>query len=104
MSSVADILEQMKGKFNAEAAAGMDNVFQFQIEDGDDFYVSIKDGSYDIQQGEHSDPSVTMIMDTETLVGTMTGAIDGMQAFMGGQLRVEGDMMLGLRLKDLFPA
>lgn len=104
MTSVADILEQMKGKFNPDAASGMENIFQFQIDDGDDFFVAIKDGQYNIESGEHDDPSVTMVMDTETLVGVMTGELDGMQAFMGGQLRVEGDMMLGLKLKELFPA
>ncbi len=103
MSSVADILEQMKSKFNADAAAGMENVFQFQVEDGDSFYVAINDGNFDVQKGEHDDPSVTMIMDTETLLGVMTGELDGMQAFMGGKLRVEGDMMLGLKLGELFP-
>jgi len=27
-----------------------------------------------------------------------------MQAFMGGKLRAEGDMMLALKLSELFPA
>ena len=42
-------------------------------------------------------------MSTETLVGIMTGETDGMQAFMGGKLRAEGDMMLAMKLGELFP-
>ncbi|EAT10711.1 SCP2 sterol-binding domain-containing protein [Bermanella marisrubri] len=103
MTSVADIIEQMKGKFNADAAAGMENVFQFSVEDGDDFYVAVKDGDFEIANGSHDDPSVTLIMTTETLVGIMTGETDGMQAFMAGQLRAEGDMMLATKLGELFP-
>ncbi len=103
MTSVADIIEQMKGKFNADAAAGMENVFQFSIEDGDNFYVAISNGELELGQGEHADPSVTLIMSTETLVGVMTGETDGMQAFMAGQLRAEGDMMLATKLGELFP-
>ncbi len=103
MTSVADIISQMKGKFNADAAAGMENVFQFDIEDGDNFYIAIKDGDLDLGQGQHDDPSVTLIMNTETLVGVMTGETDGMQAFMAGQLRAEGDMMLATKLGELFP-
>ena len=57
-----------------------------------------------IAQGEAADPNVTLIMDKETLVGVMTGETDGMQAFMGGKLRAEGDMMLALKLGELFPA
>ena len=32
-----------------------------------------------------------------------TGETDGMQAFMGGKLRTEGDMMLAMKLSELFP-
>ena len=103
MTSVADIIEQMKGKFNADAAAGMENVFQFSIEDGDDYYIAINNGEFEIGNGTHDDPSVTLILSTETLVGIMTGETDGMQAFMAGQLRAEGDMMLATKLGELFP-
>ena len=34
----------------------------------------------------------------------LSGETDGMQAFMGGKLRVEGDMMLSMKLSELFPA
>ena len=103
MTSVADNIEQMKGKFNADAAAGMENVFQFSIEDGDDYYIAINNGEFEIANGTHDDPSVTLILTTETLVGIMTGETDGMQAFMAGQLRAEGDMMLATKLGELFP-
>jgi len=103
MTSVADIIEQMKAKFNADAASGMENVFQFSIEDGDDFFVAVNDGNFEIGNGTNDDPSVTLIMNTETLVGIMTGETDGMQAFMAGQLRAEGDMMLATKLGELFP-
>ncbi len=46
---------------------------------------------------------MTLIMDSETLKGLTTGETDGMQAFMGGKLRVEGDMMLSMKLSELFP-
>ena len=103
MTSVADIIEQMKAKFNADAASGMENVFQFSIEDGDDFFVAVNDGNFEIGNGTNDDPSVTLTMNTETLVGIMTGETDGMQAFMAGQLRAEGDMMLATKLGELFP-
>ena len=103
MTSVADIIEQMKTRFNADAASGMDNVFQFSIEDGDNYYIAIKDGSFELGQGDHDDPSVTLILNSETLVNIMTGETDGMQAFMAGQLRAEGDMMLATKLGELFP-
>lgn len=103
MSTVAEIIESMKTRFNANAAAGLDEVFQFDIEDAETWHLVIKDGNFHIVEGAHEDPSVTLIMDSETMVGVMSGAINGMQAFMMGKLRTEGDMMLATKLNSLFP-
>jgi putative sterol carrier protein len=89
MTNVADIVKTMQSKFNAGAAAGLDLVFQFNIEDGDNHYLVVKDGTCDVQQGDAENPNVTLIMDSATLVGIMTGETDGMQAFMAGKLRAE---------------
>ncbi len=104
MSDAAQIIAQMNSKFNAEAAQGMNKVFQFNIEDGDTHHLIINDGTCDIQAGEHANPDTTLIMNTETFKGIATGETDGMQAFMSGQLKVEGDMMLATKLGELFPA
>ena len=104
MTTVAYIVDTMKSKFNADAAAGLDLVFQFDIEDGDTYHLIIKDGACDIVEGANDAPNVTLIMDSETMIGVMTGELDGMQAFMMGKLRDEGDMMLATKLNELFPA
>ncbi len=103
MTTVAETIETMKSKFNADAAAGLDLVFQFDIEDGDTYHLVVKDGSCDVAEGAHDAPNVTLILDSETMVGVMTGELDGMQAFMMGKLRAEGDMMLATKLSELFP-
>ena len=103
MSSVAEIVSNMQSKFNSSAAAGLDLIFQFNITDDENYFLIIKDGTLDVQKGDSSDANVTLIMDRETLVGIMTGETDGMQAFMGGKLRAEGDMMLAMKLGELFP-
>ncbi|WP_373187386.1 SCP2 sterol-binding domain-containing protein [Halopseudomonas sp.] len=104
MSNVAEITQKMEEKFNPSAAAGLDLVFQFNIEDDSNFNVTIKDGTCAIAHGDAAAPNVTLIMDSDTLNGVMTGETDGMQAFMAGKLRAEGDMMLALKLGELFPA
>ncbi len=100
--SVANTFEALKQNFNADAGAGLDLVFQFNIEDDQNYHLAIKDGNCDLVQGNHSDPSVTLIMNSETLKGIVSGETDGMQAFMAGQLRAEGDMMLATKLGELF--
>ncbi|MCS7874829.1 SCP2 sterol-binding domain-containing protein [Pseudomonas aeruginosa] len=103
MTTVADIVSTMKSKFNASAAAGLDLVFQFNIEDGDNHYLVVKDGTCEVVQGDAENPNVTLIMDSETLKGITSGETNGMQAFMAGKLRAEGDMMLAMKLGELFP-
>ena len=103
MSTVADIVQTMQSKFNASAAAGLDLVFQFNIEDGENYALIVKDGACQLEQGDNAAANVTLIMDSETLKGIVSGETDGMQAFMGGKLRAEGDMMLAMKLGELFP-
>ncbi|MEQ5833884.1 SCP2 sterol-binding domain-containing protein [Marinobacter mangrovi] len=100
--SVAQVFEKLEQNFNADAAAGMDLVFQFNIEDDKNYHLVINDGTCQLNEGDHDDPSVTLIMNSETLQGIVSGETDGMQAFMAGQLRAEGDMMLATKLGELF--
>ncbi len=100
--SVAETFENLKNNFNSDAAAGVDLVFQFDIEDGENHYLDITDGNCELGKGNHDDPSVTLIMNEETFKGIVSGETDGMQAFMAGQLRAEGDMMLAMKLGELF--
>jgi len=100
--SVESTFQTLKDNFNADAASGLDLVFQFNIEDDGNYYLTIADGTCDLAAGDHDDPSVTLIMSSETLGGIVSGETDGMQAFMAGQLRAEGDMMLATKLGELF--
>jgi putative sterol carrier protein len=101
--NVIDILTAMNVNFSSEAAVGLDLVFQFDVDDGENHYLVIRDGACQVKGGDYESPNVIFAVNTVTLEGITTGAIDGMQAFMGGQLRVEGDMMLALKLGDIFP-
>ena len=69
MTSVADIAQNMQAKFNSAAAAGLDLVFGFNIEDGENFFLTVKDGTCEMSQGESANANVTLIMNTETLSG-----------------------------------
>ena len=100
--SVEQTFEKLEKSFNADAAQGLDLVFQFDIEDDKNYHLVINNGTCKLHQGAHDDPSVTLIMNSETLEDVVSGETDGMQAFMAGQLRAEGDMMLATKLGELF--
>ncbi|MBD1553916.1 SCP2 sterol-binding domain-containing protein [Pseudomonas typographi] len=103
MTDVTQAIETMKAKFNPQAAKGLDLIFGFCIDDAKHFNLIVKDGTCKLEEGENPEANVTLLMDGETLQGIVSGETDGMQAFMGGKLRTEGDMMLATKLGELFP-
>ena len=103
MSDAKMIFDAMVKRFDANAADDMDAVFQFELEDADDHYVIVSNGSCELAQGEHDNPTVTLSMDSETLEAVMAGELDGMEAFMEGKIRADGDIMLATKLTEIFP-
>lgn len=104
-TDVKEVFSKMPGVFNPGAAQGMDAVFQFEItgEGGGNWNVIIKDGTCEIKEGTHASPSVTLTMSAETWLGMVNKEVNGMQAFMSGQLKASGDIMLAQRIEQLFP-
>ncbi len=104
MSNVDDIIQVMQSRFNASASQGLDLVYQFNISDADDYYLAVKDGQCNLAVGQANNPDCTLIMDKATMKGIISGETSGMSAFMSGRLRAEGDMMLAMKLGELFPS
>jgi putative sterol carrier protein len=105
ITEVKDIFDKMPEVFDADAAQGLNAVFQFEItgDGGGNWNIVIQDGTCEIVEGTHSEPSVTLTMSAETWLGMINKEINGMQAFMGGQLKADGDIMLAQRVEQLFP-
>ncbi len=105
ITNVKDIFDKMPGVFDADAAQGLSAVFQFEItgDGGGNWSIIVKDGTCEIAEGSHDEPTVTLTMSAETWLGMINKEINGMQAFMGGQLKATGDIMLAQRIEQLFP-
>jgi len=100
--SVSTVIAKLPSRFIAENAQDVEAVFQFMLEDDEDFFIAVSAGTCTIENGEHPDPNVTLLMDSETMVDVINGQIDGMSAFLTGRLRAEGNVMLATRLGKLF--
>jgi len=103
MSDAKKVFEAMVERFDSEEADGMEAVFQFEIDDSDHFHLVIEDDKCALQEGEHDDATVTLSMDLDTLKNVMSGELDGMDAFMQGKIRADGDIMLATKLTQIFP-
>lgn len=102
--TVKGIVEALPGKFNAEAAGGVDAVFQFDIsgDQAGQYYVIIRGDTCEISEGNHDTPHVTFSMADNDFIEMMTGKISGQEAFFSGKLRVSGDLMLAQKLERFF--
>jgi putative sterol carrier protein len=103
MSEVNTLLDTMQKRFNPDAASGMDEVFQYDIDDEGSWQVIIKQDQCEIIPADETEASVTLSMSKDTLASVISGETDGMQAFMMGEITATGDVMLATRLSDLFP-
>merc|ERR1712070_468512 len=69
-------------------------IFQFDISDGEKFYVDLKNGTGSADFGENPKADCTITISDADFVAMSEGKLDGMQAFMGGKLKIKGNMML----------
>jgi putative sterol carrier protein len=103
--TIAELFEQMPSVYNPEAAAGMNKTFQWNIT-GDEAGVwafKITNGQGEVIPGGVEKPDVTFTVSDKDWLAITEGKLDGMNAFMTGKLKVSGDMMLAMKLQNLFP-
>lgn len=103
MSDVTTLLDTMQQRFNPGAASGMDEIFQYDIDDEGSWHIIVRQDQCEIKAADESAASVTLSMSKDTLAAVISGETDGMQAFMMGDIKASGDVMLATRLSDLFP-
>lgn len=103
MSSIQEEFAKNKSRFDREAAFGFSAIYQFFIADGMDCYLVVDDQDCDYHEGVHDSADLSMSMNYETQISVLNGSLDGMQAFMFGQITVDGDLQLAKKLLELFP-
>ncbi len=100
-----EIFEEMQKRIDANPGklSGIKAVFQFEITGADpgNFSVAVGDGTAKVSPGMATSPNVTITMASNDFVDMIEGRLDSMAAFMGGKLKVSGDMMLAMQLQNL---
>jgi putative sterol carrier protein len=102
--TVADVMQEMQGKFKAEKAAGMNETFQFDItgEGGGQWNATIADGQATFAEGTLDSPSVTITATADDWVKIVSGQLNPNMAFMTGKIKVKGNIGLASKLGMLF--
>jgi putative sterol carrier protein len=102
--SASEVFDAMPDSFVADAAAGVDAVFQYNIsgEGGGDWHCVVKDEKCRVEAGIHEKPSCTLKMDGGDFLDMMNGKLPAMQAYTSGKLKLEGDIMKSQLIEKLF--
>ena len=102
--SATDVFDAMPAAFAADAASGVDVVFQYIIsgEGGGDWHSVIKDQTCRVTSGSHAKPNCTLKMDAADFLDMMNGKLPAMQAYTSGKLKIEGDIMKSQLIEKLF--
>jgi putative sterol carrier protein len=102
--TIKELFEAMPSHYNPASGAGLTKTFQWNIT-GDEAGVwafKIVDGQGELIPGGIEKPDVTITVSDKDWIAITEGKLDATSAFMTGRLKVAGDMMLAMRLQNLF--
>jgi len=100
-----EIFQGMEKRFQPDKASGVDATVQWLITDGDEekpYALTIKDGAFSWEKAKAENPTVTLSTDRDSFTALMTGQAQGPALYMGGKLRIQGDLMLAQRMGQFF--
>jgi len=93
-----------KAKQKSPDVASINRVFQFVLDDGTEFYIEISGGQAKIGEGRHPQAVATLSTDSQTLMQILKGELDAMAAFMRGKLRITGNVIETVKLRQILEA
>ncbi len=85
-----DALKSMTGK-----------IFLFKPSDSQEFYVEVTQEGLNLKEGGSETSSVSISGSDSTIADILSGKQDAVSAFLGGKIKVSGDVMLAQRIVSL---
>ena len=105
VKSVKEYFDTLPQRFQAEAAKSIQAVFQFELagDGGGTYHVTVDHGKMSIAEGPHESPTATIKMTGDDYVKMVNGQLNGAMAFMKGQMKVTGNVLLAQKMQAIFP-
>jgi putative sterol carrier protein len=102
--TLPELMAAMPGAFVPAKATGVNAVVQYHVsgEEAGDWIITIHEGVCTVEQGSAPKANLTMRMDSKDLRAMMTGKVNGVQLFMQGKLKIEGDLNLATKFANYF--
>jgi NAD(P)-dependent dehydrogenase (short-subunit alcohol dehydrogenase family)/acyl dehydratase/putative sterol carrier protein len=103
-STASEVFDAMPDAFVADAAAGVEIIFQYIIsgDGGGEWFNTIQNENCLVDAGTHEKPGCTLKMSNSDFLDLMNGKLPAMQAYTSGKLKIEGDIMKSQLIEKLF--
>lgn len=103
--TTGEIFDQLARRLQANPAKfqGVNATFQFRLtgEDGGSYHVTVAGDDVTVEAGEAAAAGCTVTMAAADFKAMVAGQLNPVAAFMGGKLRLDGDMALAMKLQSL---
>jgi len=105
VASVKEYFDTLNQRFVASASKGLNAVFQFELsgDGGGSYNIAVNDGTMEVKEGTAATPSVTIKMSADDYLKLINGQLNGTMAYMKGQMKVTGNLMLAQKMQAVFP-
>ena len=105
VASVKEYFDTLNTRFVASASKGLNAVFQFELsgDGGGSYNIAVNDGTMEVKEGNAATPSVTIKMSADDYLKLINGQLNGTMAYMKGQMKVTGNLMLAQKMQAVFP-
>jgi putative sterol carrier protein len=102
--TIAKLIHGMPERFMAEKAPGVDAVVQYHLlgEQGGEWVIRIGNGCCTVERGRTEKPNLAVTAHAADYLQIASGQLSAMSAFAEGKVKLEGDLALGLRMKNYF--
>lgn len=103
-SDVRTAIQALPAAFLPEKAGNAKALFQLDLtgEGGGKWVLDVADGECELLEQVAANPDVTVTMDALDFVALFDNQLDPVQAFMGGKIRVSGNLGLVMQFLSWF--
>jgi putative sterol carrier protein len=98
--SAEQFFQNLQARADSARAADLSASYRFDIDGAGSWHVDVENGAVTVTESQEGADCV-IATDEQTFLAVVRNEQNPMGAFMTGKIRVEGDMGLALRLRDL---
>ncbi len=103
-SQAKEVIEALPTAFLPDKAGDIKALVQFALtgDGGGEWALEVADGKCEVREGTADQSDVTLTMDATDFVALVNGQLNPVQAFMGGKIKVTGNVGLVMQLLNWF--